>query len=207
MDYVRFLSRFDGRIGRARYWFATLVIMAAMVIGLSLLSDACDLLGIASTPLSIDLIGISAGVEPRDGDVAAKAGLFPQIVAGLMGVVFAWFYGAASIKRLHDRNRSGWWMLPFLIATGFNDHVAVWFGGSTPVRWVGFALHLMSVWGIVELYFLRGTHGLNRFGADPLASISPDPPAASHWDQQSEREFVPYSAGPSPGAHVKRGHD
>ena len=203
MGYKWLLSRFDGRIGRARYWLATVVIIFAMIAGLELLSDTCDMLGIACGPLSIDLISISAGVEPSDGDVSVKTGLFPQIAAGLMGVVFAWLYAAASFKRLHDRNRSGWWMLPFLVAIGHHGHVAAWFGGSSPARLVGILLHLLSVWGIVELYFLRGTPGPNRFGADPLAPRD----AAPRWDQGSELEFVPYSAGPSPGPHVNRGHD
>jgi uncharacterized membrane protein YhaH (DUF805 family) len=195
MDYVRFLFRFDGRIGRARYWLATLVIIFAMIAGLELLSDTCDMLGIASGPLSINLIGISAGVDPSDGDVAAKAGLFPQIAAGLMGVVFAWLYAAASIKRLHDRNKSAWWIFPFLVATGLHDHVGAWFGGSSPARLVGFALHVVSVWGIVEMYFMRGTRGPNRFGADPLA-----PRDSARWDQGSELNLVPRRAGPAVGA-------
>jgi uncharacterized membrane protein YhaH (DUF805 family) len=196
MDIVRFLFRFDGRIGRARYWLATLAIIFAMIAGLELLSDACDMLGMASTPLSIDLIGISAGIEPRDGDVAAKAGLFPQIVTGLMGVVFAWLYAAASIRRLHDRNRSGWWMLPFLVAIGHHDGVAAWFGSSSPARWIGFALYIVSLWGIVEFYFLRGTPGPNRFGPDPLAPRG----TAPRWDQGSELEFIPHRSGPTAGA-------
>jgi hypothetical protein len=53
-------------------------------------------------------------------------GLFPQIVIIPMTLVFAWFYAAASIKRLHDRNKSGWWMIPFVAATGLYGQ----FGGS-----------------------------------------------------------------------------
>jgi uncharacterized membrane protein YhaH (DUF805 family) len=207
MGYKWLLSRFDGRIGRARYWLATLIIMGAMVSGLRLLSSACDMLGIVPGTLNIDLIGISASIEPADGDVATEAGLFPRIATVLMALVFAWFYAAASIRRLHDRNKSGWWVVPFLVATGLHDQFAARFGGSWPAVLFGMALYVVFIWGIVEMYFLRGTRGSNRFGADPLAPASPDPPVAPHWDQQSELEFVPHSAGPSPGAHVKRGHD
>lgn len=35
----------------------------------------------------------------------------PRAGAGL-GVVAAWFLGAASVRRLHDIGRSGWWLIP-----------------------------------------------------------------------------------------------
>jgi uncharacterized membrane protein YhaH (DUF805 family) len=51
-----------------------------------------------------------------------------------------------TIKRYHDRNKSGWWVLIALI----------------PI--VG------AIWQIIELGFLRGTVGQNRFGSDPVAT-------------------------------------
>ena len=207
MGYKWLFSRFDGRISRARYWRATLIILGAMISGLLLLSATCDVLGIASVPLNIDLIGISASVEPSDGDVAARAGLFPQIASLAMALVFAWFYAVASIKRLHDRNRSGWWMVPFLVATGLHDQFAARFVGSWPVALVGIAVNIVFLWSLVEMYFLRGTRGPNRFGPDPLAPVSATADTASRWDQHSELEFVPHGAGPSAGPHVKREHD
>jgi len=68
-----------------------------------------------------------------------------------------------------------------------------------------------NAWGFVELLFLKGRSGPNRFGPDPLAPAVPaaptatDAPAATRWDQQRELEFVPHTASPSPGPHVKRG--
>ena len=50
-----------------------------------------------------------------------------------------------TIKRWHDRNKSGWWMLIGLI----------------PI--VG------DIWTFVENGCLKGTDGDNRFGRDPLA--------------------------------------
>ncbi|MGY4433026.1 hypothetical protein ACVWWO_005503 [Bradyrhizobium sp. F1.13.1] len=59
------------------------------------------------------------------------------------------------------------------------------------------------------MFIVPGTSGGNRFGADPLAKVesgsAPAPPAARSWDQQSEIEFVPPSASPPGGMHVKRG--
>jgi uncharacterized membrane protein YhaH (DUF805 family) len=33
---------------------------------------------------------------------------------------------------------------------------------------LGLAAFVVSIWGLVELGFLRGTSGPNRFGPDPL---------------------------------------
>ncbi len=52
-----------------------------------------------------------------------------------------------SIKRLHDRDKSGWFVVV----------------GVIPV--------LGPLWLLDELGFLRGTVGPNRFGADPLAAM------------------------------------
>jgi hypothetical protein len=55
---------------------------------------------------------------------------------------------------------------------------------------------------------MPGTSGTNRFGSDPLAEIEDSSasasPSAKSWDQQSEIEFVPPSASPPGGMHVKR---
>ena len=48
-------------------------------------------------------------------------------------------------KRWHDRDKSGWWSLIGLI----------------PI--------IGGLWMLIELGFLRGTDGPNRFGPDPIA--------------------------------------
>jgi hypothetical protein len=55
---------------------------------------------------------------------------------------------------------------------------------------------IATIWGLVEMCFLKGTSGPNRFGPDPLAARD----TALRWDQHSELEFVPHRAGPSAGA-------
>ena len=57
---------------------------------------------------------------------------------------------AVAVRRLHDRNMSGWWYLGF-IALSF-----------IPV--VGF---LASI-AMLVIFCLKGTDGDNRFGPDPL---------------------------------------
>jgi uncharacterized membrane protein YhaH (DUF805 family) len=207
MDYGRLLVSFQGRIGRGRYWLATLGILGSMIAALLLLTVICAAFGIASGPVAIDIIGISASIEPGDGEKAVKAALFPHVATILMTLVFAWFFVAASIRRLHDRNRSGWWIIPFVFATGIYSQFGDWLGGSWPAALVGLAVLIGSIWGGVEMYVLKGTHGPNRFGPDPLARVENPAHDASRWDQLSELEFVPHGASPSPPPHVKRGHD
>lgn len=106
---------FTGRARRKEYWmFALLVIAASVVIGM-----VEGILGLSGTlamygPLSL---------------LFMLAILIPSIAVG--------------VRRLHDTNRSGWWMLIGLI----------------PI-----------VGSIVLLVFfvLEGTRGPNAYGPDPL---------------------------------------
>ena len=201
---VRFLSRFEGRINRARYWLAVLIILGSMLLALVSLAVICLIFGIPTGPLAINLVGVSASFQLDDSDTAAP---FPKLTTLLMTLVFAWFFAVASIKRLHDRNKSGWWIIPFVAATGLYSQFGGWLAGSWAAFFVGFAVFIAFIWGLVEMYFLKGILGPNRFGPDPLAPIDTNAPAAARWDQQSELDFVPHRAGPPAGAHVMRGHD
>ena len=205
MDYKRLLFRFEGRIGRARYWLATLIILGSMISALLLLAAICLGSGIPTGPLTINLIGISASFQLTDDNAAA--GLFLHIVTILLTLVFAWFYAAASIRRLHDRDKSGWWTVPFIGAAGLYGQFGDRLGGSWAAVAVGIAVFIAFIWGLVEMYFLKGTNGPNRYGPDPLGKVTRSPRSVPDWDQPRELQFVPRSAGPSPGEHVKRGHD
>ena len=196
MDYAWLLFGFKGRINRAKYWLATLIILCFMVFALLLLAAIFGING----PLDINLIVIYASVQPADGDLPSKASLFPQIVLVATTIFFGYCYAAVSVKRLHDRNKSGWWVL-VIVAASFHHELVHRLGGSSPAKLLGFALFMAFVWGLFEMYFLKGTRGPNRLGPDPLAPRDTRP----RWEQISELEIVPYSAGPSPGSHVKRG--
>ena len=54
-----------------------------------------------------------------------------------------WIYFAATVKRLHDLDRSGWWSI---------------------------ALFFIPV-GVVILGIIPGTPGMNRYGADPQLTL------------------------------------
>jgi len=70
----------------------------------------------------------------------------------MIGIASLWPSLALVVKRLHDRNRSGWFAATMLI----------------PVAGIVF-----GIWIIIEVWFLRGTWGPNRFGPDPLLTEEP----------------------------------
>jgi uncharacterized membrane protein YhaH (DUF805 family) len=74
--------------------------------------------------------------------LAPKSTVVP-IVMLLLYIPFFWISLAVTIKRWHDRDKSGFWI----------------FIGLIPI--VG------PIWAFVETGCLRGTMGPNRFGDDP----------------------------------------
>jgi uncharacterized membrane protein YhaH (DUF805 family) len=193
------LFSFEGRINRARYWLVTLLILCAMIFSLLSLALICLSHGISTGPLSINLVAISASFHLNHDE--GSAALFPRIATLGLKLMFGWCYAAASIKRLHDRNKSGWWIFPYLVASGLYDQFGDRLGDSWPAAVIGFATYFTLLGGLIEMLFLKGTNGPNRFGPDPLALAE----AGARWDQMSEIEFVPRSTGPSAGPHVMRG--
>jgi uncharacterized membrane protein YhaH (DUF805 family) len=88
-------------------------------------------------------------------------------------------YLPTSIRRLHDRNKSGWWVIVFIftpmIFSLFIDQDT-----SNPqtvfLGLVGFGIML---WAFTELCCLKGTAGDNRFGPDPLHAKPAQPVAVA----------------------------
>ena len=75
------------------------------------------------------------------------------------------FSGACVLsKRLHDRGRSGWWALLILVA-----FIAVW---PQPEHFLDFMFCLVIAWAVVELGVMSGEQGANRYGPNPLKTIS-----------------------------------
>lgn len=80
------------------------------------------------------------------------------------------FCGAAlAVKRLHDRDRTGLWILVFYFVPGILDRIARVTGDVDILFWL--ASFAIGVWALVELGFLRGTPGPNRYGPDPLMRL------------------------------------
>lgn len=104
---------FSGRAARSEYWYWTLFIF---------------LLWIVAWLIDMTVFGFNTtGVNPMTV-IAMVATLLPSL--------------AVSVRRLHDVDRSGWWVLLILSGIGYI---------------------VLLAWG-----FMRGTVGPNRFGPDPL---------------------------------------
>ena len=90
---------------------------------------------------------IAFGIDEVIGSPVIEIG-----VVGIVNVALICPSLAVSVRRLHDTNRRGWWLLMYLIP------------------FIG------AIWLIV-LFCFKGTEGENRFGPDPLAPEKDGVPA------------------------------
>jgi uncharacterized membrane protein YhaH (DUF805 family) len=100
----------------------------------------------------------------------ADMGSFGPWVAGLLYLLVLWAMLAMLVRRIHDRGRSGWWLLPMAGPVVVLNALA----GATSAADEHVSLVLQglalpfSLWILVDLGCLPGTRGPNRFGA-PLS--------------------------------------
>ncbi len=118
-DFKDILFSFNGRINRSTYWTYSLSIgvIQFIVYGLYLM-----IMKVASYNL------LSFG--------GATSLLF------ILSFLFIWPGLALSVKRCHDRNKSGWFHLVSLVP-------------------------FLGIWYIVEIFFLKGSVGYNQYGEEP----------------------------------------
>lgn len=215
MDWTWYLFRFDGRINRALLWQALLIVaLLAALLGMidqAIHASSGEKAFTSKLTLDFDfgLDDLFRLVDPRAYRALASLDRTDLILKSSGLAVFAWIFLATAIKRLHDRGRSGWWIIPFVFMPGLFSQFSDLLPDSHWTLALGLTASTLWLWGLVEMFVVRGTSGHNRFGPDPLAEVADDPAPASSpaksWDQQSELEFVPPSASPPGGMHVKRG--
>ncbi|BBO09709.1 MULTISPECIES: DUF805 domain-containing protein [Bradyrhizobium] len=216
MDWIWYLFRFDGRINRALLWQALLIV--ALLAGL--LEIAGQVIGIVGGTRSTLKLGIELDfdfgldglfklVDPRVSHALASADLAGSILKASGMALFFWIYLATAIKRLHDRDKSGWWIVPFFFLPGLFSQFADLLPKSSWIFSLNLTAALLWLWGLVEMFCRSGTSGHNRFGPDPLLDIEDSSASAASpakgWDQSREIEIVPPRASPPGGMHVKRG--
>jgi uncharacterized membrane protein YhaH (DUF805 family) len=140
MDPFQLFFGFSGRINRAKFWLALVInIVAWLIVGGIVLSAT---LGFVALFFILFFV------------VAT-----PFLISGV----------AIGVKRLHDRDKSGWWLLVFYLLPAVLNSMAE--AAGTGLQFVfALAAFAISIWGFVELGCLRGTAGPNKFGSDPLAT-------------------------------------
>ena len=222
MDWVWFLVGFDGRINRAKMWLSLLIILCWMIFVAMLLFGVDRLFGFAVESVRFNVDAIFGIVDPavlralfarlRDGHQTSPAHLVIMFLKGVGTLVFVWVYVATSVKRLHDRDKSGWWMLLFFVLPGLYGQFVDRFPHSYFMFPLASAAFILAIWGFVELFCLSGTRWTNRFGPSPLPKVQGRPrsghgsySSSSGWDQTDAMDFVPHVASPPAGAHGKRG--
>jgi uncharacterized membrane protein YhaH (DUF805 family) len=119
------LFGFRGRITRAKFW---LVALAIFVVELILFAA----------------LGGNAAMWANPQAALAAIGPVAGIVFLIFAVVVTWISLAVAVKRYHDRDKSGWWLLIIFV----------------PV--------IGGLWYLIECGFLRGSEGHNNYGPDPL---------------------------------------
>jgi uncharacterized membrane protein YhaH (DUF805 family) len=165
-DLLPLLFSFKGRIQRLYWWVATIAAGAVA--------------GIVTTLLEYFARSSGAFIpDPSSGEIAPTGNFGAAITA--IGLANLWINLALSVKRLHDRDRTGAWVfLQILLVFLAVIMIVVAIAAPNDGPWVmlagltGAVAFAFSVWLFVELGFLRGTRGPNRFGPDPLGASEAD---------------------------------
>jgi len=206
-----FLLSFDGRINRAKYWYAVYVgiihclVRLVWLVFLAFALNAIFGTSVNSVHLNIyDIFNDPPSFPFRVSFGGSGPSWLVSLLfyaAAISNFVFAIrFLAATAVRRLHDRNKRGWWIVPFFIAPVLLSKMGEWLGDSYPADFLMLVAIALCLWGFVEILCLRGTRGPNRFGPDPQAPVNRGAHRAPNWQQLRELEFVRRGAGPSPGA-------
>jgi uncharacterized membrane protein YhaH (DUF805 family) len=104
----------------------------------------------------------------------------------VLSIAMIWINAATTVKRLHDRNRRGWWAVAIFVVNRLSYvYYGLFFGSyfgvdiSTPGQlllvMLVVALSLLQTWAVIELFFLIGSDGPNQFGPDPTRTLANSP--------------------------------
>lgn len=140
-------AEFSGRSRRMEFWMFALL---NAVVNIVLMFFAFGAGGIASMA---DPAAMEAGVFAMFGGMG--------ILLLIWGLAILIPSIAVTVRRLHDRDLSGWWYLAVIV------------GSMIPI------LNIVIVIGFLVLMALPGTPGPNRFGPDPKGGeidAAPKPP-------------------------------
>ncbi len=123
---MNLLFSFQGRVNRARFWLVHLGILIAEIVIFMIAGGAAMM------------------ADPQAAMAASRSAT--SLVFLVLFIPIFWISLAITVKRYHDRNKSGWWIFIVFV----------------PV--------IGAIWYFIEVGFLPGTSGPNTYGADPLTA-------------------------------------
>lgn len=168
MDWTQLLFSFKGRIQRLYWWVTSLVVGTVA--------------GMLTSSLEFWAEQVGSGMINPETQEFEAVGPF-EIGLGAIFILNIWINLAVSVKRLHDRNRTGWWIAALYLTL----FLAIALGAATMMQPEGqreplngmavtavLAVSFLMIWMFIEIGFLKGTQGPNRFGPDPLGAPQSD---------------------------------
>jgi uncharacterized membrane protein YhaH (DUF805 family) len=160
MTFWQKMFSFEGRLRRQDFWICTLILWGVSIVSFV----AC--FSVAFAPL----MALGMDAEKTGGqidDAAALAAMMPFIpvilIFGLLQLAMIWPSTAIQVKRLHDRDQSGWMVLIIIFGRLL---------GWIPLLGVIPALGAFLFW-LINLGILEGTPGPNRYGQSPKPEYGP----------------------------------
>ncbi len=120
------LFSLNGRIGRLDYILTSLSLKLICVLAVGALGS---------------ILKLAENTSPY---TEFAAGVFVTAVLLCMVPMLLWILFALIIKRLHDQDKSGWWIFISLV----------------PI--------IGNIWFLILIYFIKGTEGPNQYGEDSL---------------------------------------
>jgi uncharacterized membrane protein YhaH (DUF805 family) len=143
-----FLKRrlgFTGRISRGRFWVTTVLSVLVLLAGAALFIA----------------LGIMMHSSANDPITYIAAFVFFILVVAITIKV-----GSAGARRLHDRGKSGWWIILYYCVPAWALPQGT--GWKGPGVIFSLAATAILIWAFIDLGFLHGDDGENAYGPIPL---------------------------------------
>ena len=144
--WAQTLTGFRGRLRRRDFWVGMILLLFIEIV------------------LAFAFAGI---MRPTGASELEWAALWLALA------ILVWGSAALIVKRLHDRDKSALWYPLFGLAPAICYQLGVVYSSnisnvlSPAQRGFWLAGLLLWIWAAVELGFMRGTAGPNRYGPDP----------------------------------------